>query len=219
MAPHLHAAIEKLKLRLIEVGTYVEENLLLSVDALSSRDTEKAEKVIANDDAIDEIEVDFEEECLKILALHQPVAIDLRFIVAALKINNDLERIGDLAVNIAERTLFLAQHPPVNMIVDFQPMAIKVRWMLKKSLDSLVKQDLEIARRVCDADDEVDDMNREMYSLIQNAMKESPEKIEVLIHLLSTSRHLERTADHATSIAEDVIYMIEGEIVRHRPYT
>jgi phosphate transport system protein len=219
MAPHLHAAIEKLKLRLIEVGTYVEENLLLSVDALSSRDTEKAEKVIANDDAIDEIEVDFEEECLKILALHQPVAIDLRFIVAALKINNDLERIGDLAVNIAERTLFLAQHPPVNMIVDFQPMAIKVRWMLKKSLDSLVKQDLEIARRVCDADDEVDDMNREMYSLIQNAMKESPEKIEVLIHLLSTSRHLERTADHATSIAEDVIYMIEGEIVRHRPCT
>jgi phosphate transport system protein len=219
MAPHLHAAIEKLKLRLIEVGTYVEENLLLSVDALSSRDTEKAEKVIANDDAIDEIEVDFEEECLKILALHQPVAIDLRFIVAALKINNDLERIGDLAVNIAERTLFLAQHPPVNMIVDFQPMAIKVRWMLKKSLDSLVKQDLEIARRVCDADDEVDDMNREMYSLIQNAMKESPEKIEVLIHVLSTSRHLERTADHATSIAEDVIYMIEGEIVRHRPCT
>ena len=216
MPNHLHKAIERLKTQLLDVGTRVEENFRASVDALNARDAEKATLVIANDDAIDQLEVEVEEECLKILALHQPVAIDLRFIVATLKINNDLERVGDLSVNVAERTLFISQHPPVNVNLDFQTMSSKAQWMLKHSLDALVEQDLDLARRVCEADDEVDDMNRDMYNLVQNAIKETPEQIEVLIHLLSTSRHLERVADLATNIAEDVIYMIEGEIVRHR---
>jgi phosphate transport system protein len=212
----MQKAIDKLKTHLLELGTHVEETVRDAVEALNKRDAEKAQVVIDNDDRIDNLEVELEEECLKILALHQPVAIDLRFIVACLKMNNDLERVGDLAVNVAERTLFVSQHAPVNVALDFHTMAAKAQWMLKNSLDALVRQDIELAREVCLADDEVDDMNREMFTSIQEAIKKSPKDIEVLIHLLNTSRHLERIADLATNIAEDVIYMIDGEIVRHR---
>jgi phosphate transport system protein len=212
----MQKAIEKLKTHLLELGTIVEETVRDAVDALNKRNPDKARTVIDNDDKIDNLEVELEEECLKILALHQPVAIDLRFIVACLKINNDLERVGDLAVNVGERTLFISRHSPVDVALDFHTMAAKAQWMLKNSLDSLVRQDIALAREVCLADDEVDDMNRDMFVSIQAAIKKSPQQIEVLIHLLNTSRHLERIADLATNIAEDVIYMIEGEIVRHR---
>ena len=216
MPTHLHKAIEKLKTDLLEVGTQVEENLRAAVDALNERDIKKATMVIQNDDIIDALEVEVEEECLKILALHQPVATDLRFIVAALKINNDLERVGDLAVNVAERALYVSKHQPIEVKLDFQTMGIKTQWMLKNSLDALVHQDDVLARNVCLADDEVDDMNREMYTQVQEAIKKNPNQIKVLIHLLSTSRHLERIADLATNIAEDVLYMIDGEIMRHQ---
>jgi phosphate transport system protein len=162
------------------------------------------------------MEVGVEEDCLKILALHQPVAIDLRFIVAVLKINNDLERIGDLAVNIAERSAFLSKHPPVGLSLGLIEMVDKVQDMLKHSLDALIGLSSGLAQEVCASDDAVDAMNRQMYIKIQDAIRKNPEQLESLIHLLSVSRHLERIADHATNIAEDVIYMVEGQIARHR---
>lgn len=216
MPQHIHKAIDQLKGRLLQLGTHVEESLRDAVDALNQRNAEKAKLVIDNDNVIDDLEVELEEECLKILALHQPVAVDLRFIVACLKINNDLERVGDLAVNVAERAVYVAQHPKVEVNLDFQTMASKTQWMLKRSLDSLVQRDLDLAQKVCLADDEVDDINREMYTQVQAGLRKYPDQMDVLIHLLSTSRHLERIADLATNIAEDVIYMIAGEIVRHR---
>jgi phosphate transport system protein len=153
------------------------------------------------------------------LALHQPVAIDLRFIVSVIKINNELERIGDLAVNIAERAAFLATQRKLDILFDFPGMAEKAQSMVKKSLDALVNLDSRLAWEVCASDDEVDEMNRHMYIQIQDSIKKHTNRLECLIHLLSTSRHLERVADSATNIAEDVVYMIEGEIVRHRPET
>ncbi|MBN1782890.1 phosphate signaling complex protein PhoU [bacterium] len=216
MSVRLHHEMDQLKKSILTLGAAVEEALHLAVKSLQERDEKTAQKVIDSDQEIDDMEVDLEEECLKLLALHQPVATDLRFIVAVLKINNDLERIGDLAVNIAERARFLAFQPPVNVPLDFGSMAELVQRMLKKSLDALVNMDPKLACEVIDADDEIDEMNRNMYQLIQEAVTQNPERIERLIHLLSTSRHLERIADQTTNIAEDVIYMIEGKIVRHK---
>ena len=162
------------------------------------------------------MEVDVEEECLKILALHQPVAVDLRFVITALKINNDLERIGDLAVNIAERSEFLARQREIDIPQEIYAMAEKAQSMLTRSLDALVDMDCKLAHDVCADDDEVDAINRQMYLIVQDKIRAHTGQTEVLIHLLSASRHLERIADYATNIAEDVIYMVEGKIVRHR---
>ncbi|OHB75783.1 MAG: phosphate transport system regulatory protein PhoU [Planctomycetes bacterium RBG_16_55_9] len=184
--------------------------------AITKRDEVLARSVIDKDVKLDQMEVKVEEACLKVLALHQPVAADLRFIIAVLKINNDLERIGDLGVNIAERAVFLANEPSTAVSFDFAGMAARAQAMLRKSIDALVNLDTELAREVRASDDEVDAMNRQMYLKVQEAIRSHPEQVESLIHLLSASRHLERMADHATNIAEDVIYMIEGEVIRHR---
>lgn len=213
---HLHREIEKLKTMLLSLGTDVEEHVYKAVQALDERNGTLADQVIGSDEQVDRYEVYLEEECLKILALHQPVAIDLRFVIAVLKINNDLERIGDLAVNIAERAKFLAGRDVLDVPFDFMGMADKTRAMLKKSLDALVNMDPRMARDVCAADDEVDALNREMYGRIQKSMQQHPDRIDGLIHYLGVSRYLERIADHATNIAEDVIYMVDGDIVRHR---
>lgn len=215
MSIHIQRAIGSLNQKILVLGTLVEENVRLAVRSIERRDAELAARAIDNDDEIDNMEVDVEEECLKILALYQPVATDLRLIVAALKINNDLERVGDLAVNIAERALFLAQQPPVEVAFDFHRMGECSQAMLANSLDALVRADPKLARKVCAADDEVDAMNRKVYLRVQDAIRSTPEHLESLIHLLSVSRHLERIADLATNIAEDVIYMTEGEIIRH----
>ena len=148
--------------------------------------------------------------------MHQPVAVDLRFIVAVLKINNDLERIGDLAVNIAERSLYLATLPIFDFSSNFPLMSEKALAMLKKCLDSFVNLDPKSAAEVCAADDEVDALYRDMYDKIKTGIAQHPDKLDEFMQVLSISRHLERIADHATNIAEDVIYMIEGDIVRHR---
>jgi phosphate transport system protein len=162
------------------------------------------------------MEVEIEEECLKILALHQPVAVDLRFIAAVIKINNDLERIADETVNIARGVRYLSKdRQAFPFAFDFSVMVDKTQTMLKKSLDALVNLDTDIAVKVCLLDDEVDEMNAEVHRLVKEAIKENPEHGEHLINLLLISRHLERIADHATNIAEEVIYLIEGEIVRH----
>jgi phosphate transport system protein len=216
MPRHLQREIEKLKKKILALGAVVEESVQKAVRSIQDRDVELAGKIINNDVETDHIEVDVEEECLKILALYQPVATDLRFIVAVLKINNDLERIGDLAVNIAERAAFLATQERISFPFNFEEMAGKTQSMLKRSLDALVNSNAELAREVCAADDEVDAINRQMYIQVQQGIRSHPEQMEALIHFLSISRHLERIADHATNIAEDVIYMIEGEIVRHR---
>jgi len=216
MAKHLQREIENLKKKLLALGARVETSVRDAALSIEQRDSDLAQKVIDDDIEIDNTEVEVEEDCLKILALHQPVAIDLRFIVAVLKINNDLERIGDLAVNVAERAVFLANHPKVNISSDLLDMAQSAQSMLKESLDALINHDAELAHKVCASDDIVDDMNRQMYLKVQDAIVKNPEQITSLIHLLSASRHLERIADHTTNIAEDVIYMIEGQIVRHR---
>ncbi|HOF61062.1 MAG TPA: phosphate signaling complex protein PhoU [Candidatus Latescibacteria bacterium] len=216
MSGHLQREIENLKKKLLALGAFVEESVQKAVTAISERNAAAAREVIESDPEIDKMEIDIEEDCLKVLALHQPVAIDLRFIVAVLKINNDLERIGDLAVNIAERAAFLATQERVDIPFDFVGMASKAKTMLARSLDALINGDTELAHSVCAADDEVDQINREMYYQIQDGIRNNPEQMVCLLHLLSVSRHLERIADHATNIAEDVIYMIAGEIVRHR---
>ena len=215
MLLHYVREVERLRALLLSLSAAVEENLRKAVDSVMQRDQTLATQVIDKDREIDLLEVDVEEECLKILALHQPVANDLRFIVAALKINNDLERIGDLAVNIAERTIFLSTLSMPQTSFDFPGMAEKAQAMVQNSLDAMLNQDLELAESVRASDDEVDEINRAMYEQIKEGIRKEPDRINALIHLLSISRHLERVADHATNIAEDVIYMIKGEIVRH----
>jgi phosphate transport system protein len=216
MAKHLQREIENLKKKILNLSARVEAAVHDSTEAIEERDGDLAQRVIDNDIEIDQQEVEVEEECLKILALYQPVAIDLRFIIAVLKINSDLERIGDLAVNIAERAVFLATQPKPDISFDFVGMAQEAQSMLKKSLDALVNMSIELAQEVCASDDTIDAMNRQMYLKVQDSILAHPEQIASLIHLLSVSRHLERIADHATNIAEDVIYMSEGQIVRHR---
>jgi len=217
MPTHLEREIERLKRKTLSLSALVEDSVRRSVRALADRDAAAARHVIEVDDReTNDMEVDIEEDCLKILALHQPVAIDLRFIVSVLKINADLERVADLAVNIAERAVFLSEQDPLDLPIHFGVMAEKAQAMLKKALDSLVNMDADLAREVCAADDEVDDINRQMYAKIQAAILERPSRVDGLMHLLAVSRHLERIADHATNIAEDVVYMVDGEIVRHR---
>lgn len=216
MPLHLQREIEGLKKEILGLGAMVELRVREAMLAIETRDEVLARNVIEKDVEIDQKEVEVEESCLKVLALHQPVAIDLRFIIAVLKINNDLERVGDLAVNIAERAAFLATQPRVDISFDFTAMARKAQVMLKKSLDALVNLSVDLAHEVCACDDEIDAMNRQMYLMVEQAIQTHPRQTESLIHLLSASRHLERIADHATNIAEDVIYMIEGEIVRHK---
>jgi phosphate transport system protein len=218
MAKHFDRELEKLKKRILSLGAMVEERVYLAIKAIESRDSDLAARIIRSDYEIDETEVEVEEECLKILALYQPVAIDLRFIVAVIKINNDLERIGDEAVNIAERIQSIAKRSTFSFHFDYTEMAEIAAAMLKQSLDALVNMDIDTAFRVITMDDEVDDIQSKAYSQIKQAMRERPEEMTYLINLYLISRHLERIADHATNIAEEVVYLIEGEIVRHGKY-
>jgi phosphate transport system protein len=216
MSVHLHRAIENLKGKILALSTRVEESLAKAVQSVETKNAPLALEVIEGDDAIDLDEVEVEEECLKILALHQPVATDLRFIVAVLKINSDLERIGDLAVNIASRARKLASITvEASVDIDFQGVERKVQKMVRDSLQALVTLDEELARNVCAADAEIDEINRSIHRQVTSALREHPADVDRCILLLSVSRNLERVADHATNIAEDVVYMKRGEIVRH----
>jgi phosphate transport system protein len=208
-------ALNKLKKMLLDLSGMVEKDVNRAVNALISGDGTLAQRVIQNDEKIDEMEVDIEEECLKILALHQPLASDLRYIVSVLKINNDLERIGDLAVNIAETAQFLLTQRKIDPPFNFSGMADRVKDMLRKGLDALVKQNVLRAKNVIKSDEAVDEMHRGTYPIIKDRILEDPENADSYIYLLSASRYLERIADLATNIAEDVIYMVDGEIVRH----
>ncbi|MFZ7125849.1 MAG: phosphate signaling complex protein PhoU [Desulfobacterales bacterium] len=218
MARHFHKELDKIKKMILSLGTVVEERVRWAGQAIEARDSEIAERIIKSDCEIDDMEVEIEEECLKVMALHQPVAIDLRFLIAVIKINNDLERIADEAVNIAERVSTLAKRRADQYFFDYTLMADKVESMLKTSLDALVNMDEDRAFRVLVLDDEVDEIHRQAYRHIRERMKTDTAHIAYLLNLYLISRHLERIADHATNIAEEVIYLIEGEIVRHASY-
>lgn len=216
MAIHLLRDLDHLKKQILAVGALVEEATDKAIAALVDRRPALAEEVLNGDDRIDHKEVEVEEECLKILALHQPVAADLRFIIAVLKVNNDLERMGDLAVNVAERAAFLATHEPLQVDLDFPGMAHLVRGMVHDALDAVVRMDTDLARAVWSRDDEVDATHRRAYQVLEDTMEKDPATVERCMHLLSASRNLERIADAATNIVEDVIFMVLGEVVRHR---
>lgn len=216
MSFHLMREVQLLKKQILELGAVVENTVFQAVDTVVRGDLKIARGIMEADAEIDRTEVEIEEDCLKILALYQPVAIDLRFIITALKINSDLERIGDLAVNIAEQALFLDATRCGVMPFDLAGMAGKAEAMLKRSLDALVNLDGEEARRVCAADDDVDQLYREAFLLVKQTVRARPESLDMMMTLLMVARQLERIADHATNIAEDVIYMIAGHIVRHQ---
>lgn len=217
MAKHLQKELGKLKKRLFSLSALVEEDVRDAIKAIHTLDNDLAQKVIQKDQVINNEEIEVEEECLKILALYQPVATDLRFIVSALKVNNELERIGDLAVNIAKRTSILSKHN-VKEKYDFSDMAQGVQEMLKKALDSLINIEANTARQVISDDDKIDEYNRLNYDRIKKDIQNAPDQITPLIQYYTVSRILERMADHITNIAEDVIYMIEGQIVRHHRF-
>jgi phosphate transport system protein len=208
--------MEHLKTRLLEMGAAVEDLVARSIQALTERNQELAQTAIELEREIDRQEIQIEEECLKLLALYQPVAGDLRFVTAVLKINNDLERMGDLGGHIAERALVLAHHREVSLPVDLRHMAAAAQRMVRQSLDALVNQDADLAQQVIDSDNEIDNYHQEMFPLLAAEMRRQPQSIEILFHVLSASRHLERIADYATNVAEDVVYLVRGEIIRHQ---
>ena len=215
MARNMIRELDKIKKKVLSLGALVEERVRMAAKAVEDKDAALATHIIETDWEIDDMEVDIEEECLKILALHQPVAVDLRFIIATIKINNDLERIGDQAVNIAQRVVIISKRPEMTFVFDYGPMAEKVEKMLRMSLDALVNLDVDLAFKVITLDDDVDAIKNQAYDGIKEAIKQNPQRVGYLINLLLISRHLERLADHATNIAEEVVYLIEGEIVRH----
>lgn len=215
MSIHLQREIDKLKRQVLSLCAVVEEQVQTAIRALVERDAALAEEVERRDDAVDQREIEVEEECLKTLALYQPVAGDLRLIVAALKINNDLERIGDLAVNIAHKAAAVAEEPALEIPFDINGMWRKTQAMLRDSLDALMNADARLAEDVCRRDDEVDQMKHAIRAQIEEAIRRQPEQMRPLLRFLAVARNLERIADGATNIAEDVVYLVEGRIMRH----
>ncbi|MBB6428899.1 phosphate signaling complex protein PhoU [Algisphaera agarilytica] len=212
----LQRQINTLKKMLLSLGALCEEQVRDSIEAVVTRDVELAQRVVEGDKKIDLLEIEIEEECLHTLALHQPVAFDLRYVVAVLKMNNDLERIGDHAKSIAEQAKYLAEEGQVNEPpFDLNAMGRRVEQMLRHALDAVVNIDVEVAHQVRVLDDEVDIMHASMYGRAIELMRENPHQTEQMVHYISVSRQLERIADHACNIAKDVLYITEGEIPRH----
>jgi phosphate transport system protein len=219
MPKHFQKELEKLKKRVLSLGAQVEDRVRLAGRAIESREIFDAERIIKSDYLIDDEEVEIEEECLKILALYQPVAVDLRFLVATIKINSDLERIADEATNIAHRLKKIMEcHNGSKIHYDYSDQVNRVRAMLNKSLDAMINLDVDLAFKVLLLDDEVDEIHHEMYRRVKQDMLAEPANVEYLMNTFLISRHLERIGDHVTNIAEEVIYLVEGEIIRHKDY-
>jgi phosphate transport system protein len=212
---HFQDELDHLKARLLEMGGLAEDRVRLSVRALVDRDVALVETVLASDAAINELHIELDDRCFKLLALHQPMAVDLRAIVSAVKINTDLERVGDLAVNIAEAVRRYLQHPPVKELIDIPRMALIAQAMLRDSLDAFVRRDLQLAQAVLDRDDELDSLKTQVFRDLLTHMLRDQRTIEPSLDLILISRHLERIGDHATNIAEDVIFMVTARDVRH----
>src|SRR5437868_1050475 len=217
MSKHLERDLDDLQQDLLALAASVEEAVHKAIRALQERDVALAEEVIDGDNDIDEEENHVEEECLKVLALHQPVAVDLRRVASVLLINTDLERMADLAEDIAECAVALARWPAIPIPADLQRMTDLTSSMVRQALDAFVNLDAKLARLVCRLDDEVDRYNKLIIDELIRLMQRSPDLVEPGLSLFSATRHLERIADHATNVAEDVIYLVAGAIVRHRP--
>ena len=213
---HLQRDLEELQRQILLLSASVEETVDKASRALRERRLDLAQQVLRGDDDIDRREVQIEEECLKMLALHQPVAVDLRRIATVLKINTDLERIADLAVNIAERGEYMATQPEFPIPGKLDRMVDMAIMMVRDAIDSFVKMDPRAARQVCALDEEVDRYNREVINELYELMRTNAATVAPAMHCFSAARHVERIADHATNIAEDVIYLVEGEIARHK---
>jgi phosphate transport system protein len=207
--------LSTLKEKILLMGSKVEESIRLALKSIVDRDSRLAKKVIQSDRDINDIEIEIDEICHRLLALHQPMAGDMRFITSAMKINSDLERQGDLAVNMAERALTLNEVAPLKPFIDIPRLAGITQEMVKVSLDSLVNRDPKMARQVCERDDEVDNLNDQIIRELISYMLEDRANIKRALDLILVSRYLERIADHATNVAEDVIYMVEGKDIRH----
>jgi phosphate transport system protein len=219
METHFQQELKSLKEKLLQMAGHTEQAIAHAVDALVKRDTPLAEKTIREDRAINEMELEIDDLCLKLLALHQPMAADLRFITSAMRINIELERIGDLAVNIAERVLSLNQEPQLKPYIDLPRMAEITKIMVKDVLDAFVRGDGDLARAVCERDDQVDDLNDQVFRELLSYMLSDTRTITRAVHLIIVSRYLERIADHATNIAEGVIFMVNALVIKHHAYT
>ena len=212
---HFQEELEQLKGRLLEMGGLAEEHVRLAVKGLVDRDRDLIDRVMASDGAVNALHIEIDQRCFTLLALYQPMAVDLRAIVAAVKINTDLERVGDLAINIVEAARQYVQHPPVKKLIDIPRMATIAQAMLRDALDAFVRRDTALAQRVLDQDDVLDDLKTQIFRELITYMLQTPATIEPALDLILISRHLERIGDHATNIAEDVIFMVSAKDVRH----
>jgi phosphate transport system protein len=212
---HFQEELERLKARLLEMGGLAEEQVRLAVQGLVQRDRALIARVLTSDHPINSLHIEIDSRCFTLIALHQPMAVDLRSIVAAVKINTDLERVGDLAINIAEAALRYANHPPVKRLIDIPNMGTIAQTMLRDALDAFVKRDTALAQQVLSADDELDALKTQIFRELLTYMLQDPTTIEPALDLILISRHLERIGDHATNVAEDVIFMVSARDVRH----
>lgn len=212
---HFHEELTRLKSRLLEMSSLAEDLVRLAMEALLDRDVAKAQLVVDSDGELDRMEIEVDNACIHLLALQQPMARDLRLITMAMKISNDLERVGDHAVNIAEAVAFLAEQPPIAHFPEIEEMARLARGMLSDALDHFVRADTRGARDVCRSDDKVDALHESLFRILLTHMMEDPRWIGPSINMLLVSRNLERVADLATNIAEDVVYLVEGRTIKH----
>ncbi len=217
VVPHFQEQLEMLKERLLVMGGLAEERVRAVVEALVDRDVDMVDQVQMGDEPINKLHIEIDNRCFKLLALHQPMAADLRAIVAGVKINTDLERVGDLAVNIAEAVRRYLLHPPVKQLIDIPRMADIAQRMLRDALDSFVRRDVALAEAVLNEDDKLDALKTQVFRELLTYMLQDPGTIEPGLDLILISRHLERIGDHATNIAEDVIFMVSARDVRHHP--
>ena len=217
MPRHFHEELELVKQKTLKLGSLVETMVERAVASLVDRDSRQAEDIIAADEKVDALEIEIDEDCLRLLALHQPTAGDLRFITTAMKITTDLERMADQAVNICQRAIELNEEPQLKPYIDIPIMSQLSQKMMRDALDAFVRRDAALAREVIPADDKVDALRNQIFRELLTFMMEDPRTIPRAIRLILVSRHLERIADHATNIAEMVVFLIEGKTIRHAP--
>jgi phosphate transport system protein len=216
--PHFQEELDQLKSRLLEMGGLAEERVRAAIEGLVRRNQSLIVEVLEGDGPVNQFHIEIDGRCVKLLALHQPMAVDLRVILSAVKINTDLERVGDLAINIAEAAMRYLGHAPVKELIDIPRMAEIAHGMLREALDAFVRRDVGLAQRVLDADDALDALKTQVFRELLTYMLQDPHKIEPSLDLILVSRHLERIGDHATNIAEDVIFMVSAKDVRHHAH-
>ena len=215
LIPHFQDELEQLKTRLLEMGGLAEDRVRSAVEGLVERDATLVDRVLIGDVPINQLHIEIDGRCFKLLALHQPMAVDLRAIMSAIKINTDLERVGDLAINIAEAARQYSIHPPVKKLIDIPRMATIAQRMLRDALDAFVRRDTALAQGVLNEDDALDALKTQIFRELLTYMLQDPGTIEPALDLILISRHLERIGDHATNVAEDVIFMVSAKDVRH----